>query len=155
MMKLTVQAIYLSRAHNYFGHHGGPAGETPMEAVEAAELVAGQGIVGDRFYGYKEDYRGQVTFISAEVYAEVCATLGVQDRGAEVLRRNILVSGGDLNELIGQTFEVQGLRFLGMAECTPCHWMDQALGAGAEAGLHGRGGLRAKVLVGGTLRAER
>jgi MOSC domain-containing protein YiiM len=151
-MNLTVKAIYISPEHNYFGHYGKPAGEAPLVAVAEAELVAGKGIVGDRFYDYKEDYKGQVTFFSEEVYADLCARLERSDRHPGVFRRNILVSGGDLNALIGQEFELQGLKFRGMAECSPCEWMEQAFGPGAEAALKGRGGLRAKVLTDGTLR---
>jgi MOSC domain-containing protein YiiM len=68
-----------------------------------------------------------------------------------VFRRNVITRGVDLNTLIDQTFTLQGIRFLGTAECSPCHWMNQAFGAGAEAALKGRGGLRAKILNDGRL----
>jgi MOSC domain-containing protein YiiM len=64
-----------------------------------------------------------------------------------VITRNV-----DLNTLIGAEFEVQGVRFLGTGECTPCHWMNHAFHPGTEAALKGRGGLRAKILTSGTLR---
>ena len=84
----------------------------------------------------------------------MCAQLGVPDRGPEVYRRNLLVTGADLNALIGQEFELQGQRFLGVAESKPCYWMDEAFAPGAEEALRGQGGLRAKVLTSGTLRRE-
>jgi len=68
------------------------------------------------------------------------------------LRRNIIVSGVDLNQLIGEEFEIQGVRFQGAEECRPCYWMDQAVGPGAEAALKGHGGLRVKILSDGWLR---
>jgi MOSC domain-containing protein YiiM len=108
--------------------------------------------VGDRFFGWKEEYAGQVTFFSLEVHEAVCAQLGVRDRGPEVYRRNLVVNGADLNALIGREFEVQGVKFRGMAESKPCYWMDEAFGPGAEEALQGRGGLRAKVLTSGVLR---
>lgn len=151
-MKLTIKAIYISPAHNFFGHYGQDPGTAPVESVREVELVAGKGLVGDRFFDYKDDYKGQVTFFSEEVYADVCQQLEVTQRGPDVFRRNILVSGGDLNQLIGQTFELQGVKFQGMAECSPCEWMDGAFGPGAEKALKGRGGLRAKVLTDGKLR---
>jgi MOSC domain-containing protein YiiM len=61
--------------------------------------------------------------------------------------------GADLNELIGQDFEVQGLRFHGTEECRPCYWMNRAIAPGAEEFLKGRGGLRAKILSDGKLRS--
>ncbi len=60
----------------------------------------------------------------------------------------------DLNELIDQDFEVQGVRFHGMEECRPCYWMDQAIAPGAHEFLKDRGGLRAKILCDGQLRSN-
>jgi hypothetical protein len=68
------------------------------------------------------------------------------------LRRNVIVSGVNLNSLIGEEFELQGVRFLGTAHCRPCYWLDQAFAPGAEAWLKGNGGLRAQILTSGTLR---
>jgi MOSC domain-containing protein YiiM len=59
-----------------------------------------------------------------------------------------------LNALIGRQFEIQGVRFEGVCEAKPCHWMNTALGAGAEEWLRGRGGLRARILTDGVLRRE-
>lgn len=123
-----------------------------MIRVEEAELVAGKGIVGDRFFDWKSDYAGQVTLFSLEVHDAVCSQLGVFDRGPDAYRRNLIVSGVDLNSLIGQEFELQGVRLLGVSECSPCYWMDAACAPGTESALKGRGGLRAKVLTSGSLR---
>lgn len=57
----------------------------------------------------------------------------------------------DLNQLIGQDFEIQGVHFHGTQECSPCYWMDRAVAPGAEELLKGRGGLRARILTDGTL----
>jgi MOSC domain-containing protein YiiM len=118
------------------------------------ELVAGKGIVGDRFFDFKPDYRGQITFFSQEVYETLCAHMQVWDRPSGVFRRNVVVSGIDLNTLIGQKFTLQGLEFEGVCECSPCYWMDQAFHSGAEAALKGQGGLRAKILSSGILRVD-
>ena len=42
-----------------------------MVEVEAAECVAGKGIAGDRFFAYKPDYKGQVTFFAWETVLEM------------------------------------------------------------------------------------
>ena len=146
--------LYLSPEHNYFGHHGQPAGTAPMIEVQELKLVAGQGIEGDRFFGFKQDYKGQITFFEEEIYQSLCACFQVRDRPSSVFRRNIITEGQDLNALIGQEFEIQGVRFLGMAECSPCHWMDEAFHPGAEAALKNHGGLRAKILTDGALRVD-
>jgi MOSC domain-containing protein YiiM len=116
--------------------------------------LAGRGVEGDRFLDFKPDYHGQITFFSEEVYLSLCETLGVWDRSPAVLRRNVLTSGADLNDLIGREFEIQGVLFSGAGEASPCSWMDHAFCPGAETFLKGRGGLRARIVKGGVLRAE-
>ena len=143
--------LYISPDHNYFGHHGLPAGESPMIELESIECVAGKGILGDRFFGFKEDYKGQVTFFSHEVYERLCAQFQITDLPPSIFRRNIITRDVDLNTLIGQEFEIQGVRFLGTQESTPCYWMNQAFAEGAEDAMKGHGGLRAKILRGGML----
>jgi MOSC domain-containing protein YiiM len=54
----------------------------------------------------------------------------------------VLVSGIDLNGLIGKAFAVGGVEFSGSEECAPCYWMEEAIGPGAHEWLKGRGGLR-------------
>lgn len=151
---MKVKHIYISREHNYVGHHGKPAGDTPMEEVEQVQCVAGKGLEGDRYYGFKTDYKGQVTFFSEEVHERLCEQFQTADRDASVYRRNVIVRGVDLNALIGQEFEVQGVRFIGTQEAAPCYWMNQAFAEGAEQALKGHGGLRARILSDGVLRRE-
>ena len=147
--------LYISPGHNFFGRHEQPPGEHPTVEVPEIECVAGRGIKGDRFFDYKENYKGQVTFFSAEVFDEVCGQAGVSGKVVPgVTRRNIVTSGVDLNSLVGKKFEVQGVAFEGVAECSPCHWMDEAIAPGAEKMLQGRGGLRARILTDGKLRVD-
>ncbi len=123
--------------------------------IEQARIdcVAGHGIRGDRFYDFKEEYKGQVTFFEEEVYEDLCRVLGIHDKPPSVFRRNIITADVDLSTLFDKEFELQGVRFRGRGECAPCHWMDQAFGPGAEEALKGRGGLRAMILSDGALRA--
>jgi len=152
--QIRVVGLFISPGHNFFGHHGLPAGDAPTVAVTEIQCVAGRGLSGDRFFDFRSDYPGQVTFFAAEVFEELCRQLAVNGKSPGVTRRNVITRGVDLNSLIGRKFEVQGVTFEGMTECSPCHWMDQAIAPGAEAALHGRGGLRAKILTDGRLRAE-
>jgi MOSC domain-containing protein YiiM len=122
-----------------------------MIEVPVIECVAGRGIRGDRYFDFKNDYKGQITFFSLEVFNELCGALQIQDCLPSLLRRNVIARGVDLNELIGQNFEIQGIRLHGMEECRPCYWMDRAIAAGAHEFLKGRGGLRAKILCDGRL----
>lgn len=149
---MKIEHLFVSPAHNFFGHHGGPAGVVPVVEVEALECVAGRGVRGDRFFDHRPDYAGQITFFSAEVFDELCAALGGSGLSPGAVRRNVVVRGAELNAFIGCEFEVQGVRFRGTEECRPCYWMDGAVAPGAEAWLKGRGGLRARILTDGVLR---
>lgn len=155
MAAISIQQLFLSPGHNFFGRHGQAADQHPLLEVNEVECVAGRGLRGDRFFDYKKDYKGQITFFSSEVFAEVCHSLGVSLPSAGVTRRNAITRGIDLNELIGKRFSLQGLEFEGVCECKPCYWMDQAIAPGAEIALQGRGGLRAKILTDGLLRVDR
>jgi len=149
-----VHHLFISGGHNFFGHHGGPPGSNPMVAVDQVSCVAGRGLEGDRFFDYKENYKGQITFFSLEVLEALRRELNLPQAEAAGTRRNAFVQGVDLNSLIGTEFELQGIWFAGVEECKPCHWMDLALGPGAERWLAGRGGLRARILTDGVLRRD-
>lgn len=149
---IRICQMFISPGHNFFGHHGQPAGSHPAVEVDEAECVAGFGIRGDRFFGHKEDYKGQITFFSKEVLENLKRELNLPGVQASATRRNVMIDGVDLNALVGAEFEIQGVRFAGVEQCKPCHWMNLALGPGAEDWLQGRGGLRAKILTSGVLR---
>jgi len=151
---MEVRRLYVSTGHNFFGQHGKPPGQNPIVEVGEIECVAGRGLRGDRFFDFKENYKGQITFFAWETYEAACLALGVRDKMPSAFRRNVISAGVDLNELIGHEFCVQGVRFRGMEECRPCYWMDQAFAPGANEFLKGRGGLRAEILNSGILRAN-
>ena len=64
---MVVKHLFISRGHNFFGHHGQAAGTNPVIERPDVECVAGKGIRGDRFFEYQEDYKGQITFFSLDV----------------------------------------------------------------------------------------
>jgi MOSC domain-containing protein YiiM len=152
---MKICRLFISPGHNFFGRHGQPAGENPTVEVAEVECVAGQGIKGDRFFGFKENYKGQITFFAQEIFDALCAELKLSGKSPGATRRNVITEGADLNALIGQEFEIQSMKFRGVAECSPCHWMNQAFAPGAENFLQNRGGLRAQILTDGILRVEK
>ena len=151
-LSARIEHIFVSPAHNYFGHYGEKAASHPAIEVEKVLCVAGRGIHGDRFFDHKENYKGQITFFSMEVFETVCEELHILDKSPSVVRRNVFVRGIDLNRLIGHAFTLQGISFQGTEECRPCPWMDEALAPGAERLLKKRGGLRARILSDGHLK---
>lgn len=152
---MRVEHLFISPGHNFFGHHGQPAGEHAIVAVEQIECLAGRGIRGDRFFDYKENYKGQITFFAMEVLEALRRELNLPDAQPQATRRNVFVRGMDLNAVIGKEFEVQGVRFAGVEESKPCYWMNTALGPNAEEWLRGRAGLRCRILTDGRLQRER
>ena len=151
---MVITALFISPGHNYFGRYGKSPGEHPMLAVDKITCVKGRGIEGDRFYDFKPDYKGQITFLELETYKNICAHFKVHEKTPAVFRRNAITLGTDLNALIGVEFEVQGVRFAGTGESAPCEWMNLAFAPGAEEFLKGKGGLRAKILSSGILRKD-
>jgi MOSC domain-containing protein YiiM len=151
---IRVRHIYIAKGHSFFGRYGKGAADFPIVEVPRIHCFAGRGIEGDRFFDFKPDYKGQITFFEWEQYERLRDLFTVHDKAPGAFRRNVITQGIDLNSLIGKEFELQGVKFLGMAECTPCEWMDEAFHAGTEEALRGVGGLRAKILSDGWLEAE-
>lgn len=148
---VTIRHIFISPGHNFFGRHGQPAGTHVTTSVASVGCVAGRGLRGDRFFGYRPDYNGQITFFDWKVYDEVKREFRLPTLRPDVFRRNVLVEGMHLNELCGSRFSLGGIDFEGVSEAKPCYWMNSAVAPGAEQWLRGRGGLRAKILTDGEL----
>jgi len=146
--------IFIAPEHSYWYLKGSrePA-VRPMQSVRQAECVAGMGLRGDRYFGFKPNHKGQVTFHAIEVFEAVCRHVGAADTPPWITRRNVITRGLDLDMLIGKNFRIGQVRFEGVEECAPCEWMDRAIGAGARQFLKGRGGLRARILCDGILSA--
>jgi MOSC domain-containing protein YiiM len=151
---IAIRQLFVSPGHNFFGHYGEEAGTNALHEMGEIECVAGRGVRGDRFFDYKQDYKGQITFLAQEVFEDVCRALCANPGSPGVTRRNVITQGIDLNSLIGRRFTVQGVEFEGVSECKPCAWMDIAIAPGAQAALEGRGGLRAKILKDGRLHVD-
>jgi MOSC domain-containing protein YiiM len=149
---VVIRHIFLSSGHNFFGRFGRAPGEFSTNDVPSVRCRAGLGLEGDRFFGYKPDYNGQVTFFAWEVFEAAKRELNVPALVADAFRRNVIVEGAHLNALIGSRFTLGGVEFEGMSESKPCDWMNAAVAPGAERWLRGNGGLRAKILADGVLR---
>ena len=157
---ITIQHIFISLGHNYFGRPKDGPGSHLTQDMAQVEARAGRGLVGDRYFGVPAHYEAQVTFFAAEVFAALQAELGLDGLSPILTRRNIVTAGANLNQLIGHEFELDcdgdRVRFLGTKPCSPCAWMDAMLrgpsGRSAHAFLRGRGGLRARILTDGLIR---
>jgi MOSC domain-containing protein YiiM len=153
-MRIRIEQLFISPGHNFVGHHGQPPGTNPILAVSDVECVAGRGLRGDRYFDRAENYKGQITFFSLDVFDALRREMNLPGAQPQATRRNAFVRGADLPSLIGTQFEIQGVRFGGVEESKPCDWMNVALGPGACEWLKGRGGLRCRILTDGLLRRE-
>ena len=152
---MLIRHLFISPGHNFFGHHDQPPGAHPVLERDEIECVAGQGIRGDRFLGYQEDYKGQITFFAWEVFGKLRHELDLPDAHPSGTRRNVITEGLELNALVGLEFEIQGIRFVGVEQCRPCYWMNNAFRhEQAETWLKDNGGLRARILTDGILRRD-
>ena len=72
MSAMEICHLFVSRGHNFVGHHGREPDTHPMIETSEIECVAGRGIRGDRYFDFKDDYKGQITFFSLDVFNELC-----------------------------------------------------------------------------------
>jgi hypothetical protein len=126
-----------------------PAAEAPVVQLPEAVAVPGSGLQGDRYAA------GHGTFASGRpgsaltlVDAAVLESLGREIDH----RRNVVVRGSDLNALVGREFTLGDVRCRGMRLCEPCAHLNRLNDSDILRPLVHRGGLRADILSGGTLR---
>jgi len=126
-----------------------PAAEAPVVQVQEAVAVPGHGLEGDRYAA------GAGTFASGRpgsaltlVDAAVLEALG---RDIDH-RRNVVVRGTDLNALVGREFTLGEAHCRGRRLCEPCAHLDRLNDADVLRPLVHRGGLRADIVSGGTVR---
>ncbi len=130
--------------------------EGPMRSVSAAEALEGRGLRGDRYErgaGTFSNPRGggyDLTLVEAEALEELSAR-GVELAPIEA-RRNLVVRGIALDDLIGRRFRVGEVECFGQRRCEPCSHLERLTRPGVLRGLVHRGGLRADVLSSGGIR---
>ena len=148
--------IWISTGNDFRGRHQQERLDHPIQSLSQIECIAGMGLKGDRYFGYKPDFKGQVTFFDAAAVEAVREAFSKPDLSASVFRRNLIVRGIDLSAWVGKRFRFQGIEFEATEECKPCYWMDKVVAPGAEEFLKigFRGGLRAKILTNGILRVK-
>jgi MOSC domain len=129
--------------------------EGPMRVVTSAKAVEHRGLVGDRYErgeGTFSDPRGRgydLTLVEAEALEELSSG-GVELVPAEA-RRNLVVRGIALDDLIGRRFRVGNVECFGQRRCEPCAHLERLTRPGVLRGLVHRGGLRADVLSSGEI----
>lgn len=144
----TVSAIFVA-----------PSAEAPMQEITTARIVAGRGIVGDRYYdgagtwskpGEEHRDRRHVTLIEWEAVAAVTRDYDIAFEAIDS-RRNILTRDVALNHLVGTEFVVGSVRLRGIKLCEPCAHLERVAGKPIRRPMVHRGGLNCAVLESGTV----
>ena len=105
--------------------------ERRAQILEVGEVLADPqfGLEGDRFSG-KPEAKRQVTLIQHEHLAVMAQLLGREAIDPAQLRRNIVVSGINLQALKQRNFKIGDAVLYGTGNCAPCSRMEEALGTG-------------------------
>ncbi|UNK47710.1 MOSC domain-containing protein [Arthrobacter sulfonylureivorans] len=152
---IQILHLLVSPAHAYFGRAKDGAAEVPTADRDRVKVVAGKGIVGDRFFGKAAHMDAAMTFMAIESLESIAEELDVPPFDPLLARRNVVLRGAQLAPLIGEEFAVESggeqVRFRGGRHAHPCVWMDRMLAPGAHAAMRGRGGLRCQPLSDGIL----
>lgn len=135
-----------------------PTRHAEQIAVDAVQLKAGKGIVGDRFFGLRRKHPGQnLTLIEFEELESFNRTFSLQIP-LNATRRNLITQGVRLNDLVGVTFKIGQVVCRGIELCEPCKVMARQFAASSlsqaeiiRAFTH-KSGIRVEVLVDGVVR---
>jgi hypothetical protein len=126
-----------------------PDAESPLRRVDSAQAVPGRGLAGDRYFDGRGTFSSpgqgyELTLVQADVLEE----LGL---APEEARRNVVTRGIDLNALVGRRFRIGDVECAGRRLAEPCAHLERLSRPGVIRPLVHRAGLRADILVGGTI----
>ena len=133
-----------------------------MIEIEEAELVAGKGIVNDRYYNETGTYSSKpdirdITLIESEVLEALAANQPPLQEKPIILkpiehRRNLTTSGVPLNYLVGKRFKVGEVILKGGRLNFPCKYLADLLKKPLVLPLYNRSGLNCSVEKGGIIK---
>lgn len=137
--------------------HIAPTAAGPTRSVEAVRAVESRGLEGDRYWAGAGTYSGKpspdrdVTLIELEAVEALARDYGIHLDPGEA-RRNIVTRGVALNHLVSREFTVGEVILRGLRLCDPCGHLERLTQPGVKGALTHRGGLRAQIVRGGTIR---
>jgi len=135
--------------------HIADEGRAPMQALDRANLVAGQGIEGDRYatgrghYSAFPDVR-EVTLIEIETL-EALARDDDIELSVDEHRRNLTTGAVPLNHLVGKRFWVGPVLLEGGRLNFPCRYLELVTGKTVCDLLEHRSGLNCRIIEGGEI----
>ena len=121
----------------------------PLKLVDTVKAIENRGLEGDRSKGGNR----QVTLIQKEHVDAVASFLGKNLLDFTLTRRNLLIEGINLLSLKGKKFQIGEVILEYTGECHPCSRMEEALGTGGYNAMRGHGGITAKIISSGEIKA--
>ena len=119
--------------------------------INQAFLEKGKGIVNDRYYENFKEKKEQVTLINLEEINNFNNQIK-QNIEAKDFRRNIIISGINLNELINKKIKINEVTLKIHEICQPCKYLQNKLKIpGLVKMLVNKSGVRAEILNSGSL----
>mgnify|MGYP001253972596 CR=1 FL=1 len=137
--------------------HIAPTAAAVMTSIREVRAVLGKGLEGDRYaaklgtFSMDPGSGRDVTLIESEAIEALTRDYHVELDAGES-RRNIVTQGISLNHLVDKEFRVGEGVLRGTRLCEPCAHMEKLTVKGALRGVVHRGGLRAEIVKGGTIR---
>ena len=146
-MEGVVEGIYVARE-----------GSAAMERADEVRIVEGRGIEGDRYFegtGFWTPYGDvcEVTLIEGEDLDHIEDELGISVKSGQH-RRNIVTRGIRLLDLRRKRFRVGEALLEFDRSRPPCRHVQDLSEPGMTRALRGRGGICARVIEGGKIRAR-
>ena len=119
--------------------------------INQAFLEKGKGIVNDRYYGNFKEKKEQVTLINLEEINNFNNQIKI-NIDAKDFRRNIIISGVNLNELINKKIKINEVTLIIHEICQPCKYLQDKLKTpGLVKMLVNKSGVRAEIINSGSL----
>jgi MOSC domain-containing protein YiiM len=126
-------------------------------AVDEIRAIPGKGLQGDRYFKQSGTYPAEpgkgreVTLIEIEAIQALESEQGIRLSPGDA-RRNLVTKGVPLNHLVDKEFNVGEVRLKGVRLCEPCSHLAKLTDEKVLPGLVHRGGLRAEIILQGTIR---
>tara|TARA_Y100000996_G_scaffold272759_1_gene214745 strand:+ start:985 stop:1434 length:450 start_codon:yes stop_codon:yes gene_type:complete len=118
----------------------------PINEVNEIQVIANQGIVGDRHFSEFNDPYNQISIIESENIDYYNIKYGLSIPYVN-FRRNVITKGVRLNELVGKKFLVGNVELEGIDLCRPCKHLAETLNQdNIIKEFLRRGGLRCQIL---------
>ena len=118
----------------------------PIKEVDSIDVLANQGVVGDRHFKEFNDPYNQLSLIESENIDHYNIRFGLSIPYID-FRRNVVTKGIKLNELIGKKILVGNVELEGIDLCRPCRHLTEVLGQdNILKEFLRKGGLRCQVL---------